>query len=66
MYALPNVFDFNPISFASHPMIFVLLIVLFLLAIMLMSTLMRCRYILHRLWALLEKDDKTFNATIGD
>jgi cation-transporting ATPase E len=66
MYALPNVFDFRPISFESHPMIFVQLITVFLLAIVLMSTLLRYRYFLHRLWALLEKDDKTFSATVGD
>jgi cation-transporting P-type ATPase E len=66
MYALPQTFDFNPISFATHPMIFVLLVLLFLLAIVLMSTLMRYRHILNRLWALMEKDDKTFSATIGD
>jgi hypothetical protein len=64
MYALPNAFDFRPISYASHPMIFNLLIALFLLAIVLMSTMMRYRYLLHRFWALLEKNDKTFSATV--
>lgn len=66
MYALPNRFDFNPISYGSHPIIFILLIDLFLLSIMLMNTMMNHRYFLHRLWALLEKNDKTFSATVGD
>jgi hypothetical protein len=39
---------------------------LFLLSIVLMSTLTRHRYMLHRLWALMERDDKAFSATVGD
>ena len=66
MYGLPNTFDFRPINYSSHPMIFILLIALFLLSIVLMSTLIRYRYFLHRLWALMEKNDKTFSATVGD
>jgi hypothetical protein len=66
MYLLPNIFEFVPISLATHPYILLLVVALFLLSIVLMSTLERHRYLLHRLWALMERDDKTFSATVGD
>lgn len=66
MYILPNTFEFTPISLATHPLILMLVVALFLLSIVLMSTLTRYRYMLHRLWALMERDDKTFSAAVGD
>ena len=66
MYILPNTFEFVPVSLATHPVILLLVVALFLLAVVLMSTFIKHRYLLHRLWALLERDDKAFSATVGD
>jgi cation-transporting ATPase E len=66
MYISPNTFEFVPINLGTHPLILMLVVALFLLSIVLMSSLVRHRYLLHRVWALLERDDKAFSATIGD
>lgn len=66
MYSLPSIFEFVPINLGTHPFILLLVVALFLLAVVLMSTLVRHRYMIHRLWALMERDDKTFSATVGD
>lgn len=65
-YLLPSVFEFTPVSIFTHPWLFIQVVACFLLSIVLVSTLLRHRYILNRIWALFEKDDKAFTEALQE
>ena len=61
LYSIPSLFEFTPISFLAHPWLFTLMVSCLLLGIVLTATLLKHRYILNRIWALIEKDEKKFS-----
>ena len=65
LYSLPGLLEFTPVSFFTHPWLFVQVVACFLLGIVLVATLLRHRYMLNRIWALLEKDEKAFSEAIS-
>lgn len=66
LYGKPGWFEFTPVTPFSHPWLFVQIVACFLLGVVLVSTLLRNRYMLNRIWALLEKDEKSFSEAINN
>lgn len=54
MFALPDLFDFYTFTWANDAWIIILITALFLLAMIIFSHGMRYRYLLRRLWALVQ------------
>lgn len=65
LYGKPGWFEFTPVTPFSHPWLFAQVVACFLLGIVLVASLLRHRYMLNRIWALLEKDEKTFSEAIS-
>jgi hypothetical protein len=65
LYGMPDVFEFTPVTITQYPLLYAQLIACFLLGVLLVSTLLRHRYMTNRIWALLEKDEKSFSEAIN-
>jgi len=65
LYTIPSVYEFTPVSFLTHPLLFTAMIACLLLGIVLVATLLKYRYMLNRVWALLERDEKAFSDAIN-
>ncbi|MGJ3238125.1 MAG: HAD-IC family P-type ATPase [Anaerolineae bacterium] len=64
-YARPALFEFTPVSFFTHPLLFIQVVACFLLGMVLVATLLKHRYMINRIWALLEKDEKGFSELVN-
>lgn len=58
----PTTFEFVSMNYNLHLWVFALIFALFALSMVLMSQILHNRYLIHRFWALLEGDDRTFDA----
>lgn len=65
LYSFTALFEFTPVSIFSHPWLFGQVVACFLLSIVLVATLLKYRYMTNRIWALLEKDDKSFTEAVN-
>jgi cation-transporting ATPase E len=66
MYVEPPLFEFTLVDFAHQPLIIILIALLIGLSMILMAYFMKKRYLLHRVWALTQHDDKSFEAIVQD
>jgi cation-transporting P-type ATPase E len=62
-YLVPAIVGATPLTFASHPLIIVLITALLALSMVLIAHFSRRRYLLHRLWALAHRDDYSLDGT---
>ncbi|MDQ7035664.1 MAG: HAD-IC family P-type ATPase [Anaerolineae bacterium] len=63
-YLVPYIVETTPLSFASHPLIFILIAALMGLSMVLMAQFLRQRALLYRLWSLTHRDDKSLDGII--
>lgn len=66
MYAEPPLFEFTLVDFAHQPLIIILITALMGLSMMLMAYFLKKRYLLHRVWALTQHDDKSLEILMPD
>ncbi|MGB7337652.1 MAG: HAD-IC family P-type ATPase [Phototrophicaceae bacterium] len=66
LYTFPVVFEFTPIPITQYPWLYAQLIASFLLSMVLVATLLKHRYMTNRIWALLEKDEKSFSEAMSN
>ncbi len=64
-YTMPDLFEFTPVSIFEQPLLFAQVFACFFLGAALVATLLRHRYMLNRIWALVEKDEKSFNEAVN-
>lgn len=65
LYARPGLYEFTPVSIFTHPLLLMQVVACLLLGMVLVATLLKHRYMLKRIWALLEKDEKSFSEAIN-
>lgn len=65
LYGKPEWFEFTPVSIFEEPLLFALVFACFALGAAMVASLIRHRYMLNRIWALLEKDEKSFTEALS-
>ncbi|GAB5492335.1 MAG: HAD-IC family P-type ATPase [Phototrophicaceae bacterium] len=64
-YTMPDLFEFTSVNIFEKPELFLIVFACFLLGTVLVASLLRHRYMLNRIWALLEKDEKSFTEALN-
>ncbi|MEO1286361.1 MAG: HAD-IC family P-type ATPase, partial [Chloroflexota bacterium] len=65
MYMMPNLFEFTPVSLFDYPLLYAQLVACLLLGIVLVASLLKNRYMQNRIWAYIEKDEKSFTEALS-
>lgn len=63
-YLVPYIVETTPLSFASHPLVFILIAALLSLSMLLIAQFLRRRTLLHRLWSLTHRGDKSLDVVV--
>ena len=66
MYIRPPLFEFTLVDYQHQPLIIILIAALLGLSMILMAHFMKNRYMLHRLWALVQRDDQSLDVVMPD